>query len=251
MLKKMLVLGLAGIFLMQLFSALVSSNLPNSDFSFKAAIIDSLGPNPVFNETVTRILEENGFTVDHYSDKQVTVNFYRELPTKGYGIIILRTHTAAAGLSHALSFFTSEQYNPTSYTFEQLTDQVTQVAPIEIPAPTGRNQTYLGVTPSIMKGRFQNTIIIAMSCSSFDPHSAETLIQRGAKAYFGWRNWVGLSRTDRAIVYLLEHLLIKKQTIEQAVTETMNRVGPDREYNSTLEYYPPEAGNYTISSAAR
>lgn len=240
MFKKILVVGLVAIFLPPLFYAFMPT-LPNwKNLTLKAAIIDTLDPNPLFNKTVTRILEEAGFTVDHFGDRDVTVKFYQQLPSTGYAIIILRVHGATAALTTATSFFTSEEYNPSSHTFEQLTGEVTQVA------PTGQNQTYFGVTPSAMKGRFQNTIIIAMCCNSYDEYLAETLVQRGASAYFGWRNWVRDSRNDRAVIYLLEHLLSKHQTVEEALTETMEKLGPDITYNSILLYYPSRIGNYTI-----
>ena len=106
-----------------------------------------------------------------------------------------------------------------------------------------RTHTTQGIPAS---QNFHNTVIIAMGCSGFTLPLAEDLVKRGVGTYVAWRGYVRLSRTDRAVVYLLENLFIKTQTIEQAVSEAMEKMGPDPIYNSTLNYYPFEAGNYTI-----
>jgi len=60
----------------------------------KAAIVDqgslapTAGPNPVFVKKATAILKEAGFSVDYYPGEEVTVEFYRNLPTYGYDFII-------------------------------------------------------------------------------------------------------------------------------------------------------------------
>jgi len=146
---------------------------------------------------VINILEEAGFTVDHYCGSDAIANFTEKLSEKTYGMIILRTHLRAG-------------------------------------VPT---------SPSL---KFQNTIIIAMGCNGFMLHLAENLVKRGVGSYIAWKNYVRLSRTDQAVIYLLEHLLMKKQTIARAVNETMEKLGPDTTYNTTLHYYPPEVGDCTV-----
>ena len=79
---------------------------------------------------------------------------------------------------------------------------------------------------------------------------AEALIQKGAKVYIGWNAMVSSSRTDQATMQLLQHLITEKQTVNQAVAETMEEIGPDQAYNSVLVYYPHELGNYAIPSPA-
>lgn len=57
----------------------------------KAAIVDQLSltqPNPAFAETATGILEDAGYLVDYYPGEAVTVEFYRDLPTHGYDLIL-------------------------------------------------------------------------------------------------------------------------------------------------------------------
>jgi hypothetical protein len=66
----------------------------------RAAIVDHLSltePNPAFADRATGVLEEAGYAVDYYPGEQVTVDFYRELPSRGYEMLILRVHSAVPG----------------------------------------------------------------------------------------------------------------------------------------------------------
>jgi hypothetical protein len=221
----------------------------------KAAIVDHLSltfPNQTFVQTATNILKQAGYTVDYIPGRQVTVEFYRNLPADGYEIIILRVHSAgftSEGQSFLLSMFTSEPYSNTEHVYEQLTDQIccnSYTLPGEPPY-------YFGVWPKFvtlsMKGNFQNSIIVMMGCDGMAyPFMAQAFIQKGAKAYIGWTASVSASHTDTATISLLQNLLVEKQTVGQAVTETMKEVGTDPTYKSQLAYYPPNAEKYTIKN---
>jgi len=89
----------------------------NSNSQIKAAIVDHLSltyPNQTFIETATTTLKQAGYTVDYYSGEKVTVEFYRNLPTHGYKIIILRVHSTTGG-HQSVSLFTSEPYSESKY----------------------------------------------------------------------------------------------------------------------------------------
>lgn len=220
----------------------------------KAVIIDqgslspAAGPNPVFIETATHILKQAGYTVDYYPGEKVTVEFYRNLPTHGYSLIILRVHSAIEENAQSVGLFTSEKYTTTKYIYEQLTDQL-----YEGHIGTGfvEGLTYFGITPNFvkasMKGKFQNAIVVLMGCNGLTyTNMAQALIEKGAKAYISWSGTVLASHTDQATTQLLKHLITEKQTIKKAVTETMEEVGPDPVDNSILQYYPLESGNSVI-----
>lgn len=218
----------------------------------KAAIVDHLSltfPNQTFNQTATNILKEAGFTVDYYPGEEVTVGFYRNLPTHGYSLIVLRVHSGLVeGKYPPLSLFTSEPYSATKYTLEQLGDRLTGVAYSEEEAKMGI--AYFGITPKFvqqdMKGRFQNTTIIMMGCNGLTyPYMAQAFVGKGAKVYISWDLAVSAGHTDKATVQLLTYLT-QNQTIKQAVENTMKEVGPDPIDESKLLYYPTEAQNYGI-----
>jgi len=213
-------------------------------------------PNQTFIETATTILKRVGFTVDYFPGEQVTVEFYRNLPTIGYSLIILRVHstaTEAQGTEGPVTLFTSERLSPTKYIYEQLTDQLVGVAFSEEEKEKGI--IYFGISPLFviqsMKGRFQDTIIIMMGCEGLDNlFMAGAFVEKGAKVYIGWNRPVLASHTDLATKHLLQHFLIEKRTLKEAVRQTFKAVGPDPAYESLLIYYPLEAGEYTIQSIA-
>jgi hypothetical protein len=223
-----------------------SSNQPPA-LELKAAIIDHLSltvPNQTFIQTATNILETANYTVGYYAGEEVNVEFYRNLPTHGYSLIVLRVHSTASeatGTGGPVTLFTSEPYSTTKHVYEQLTDQLCGVAYSREQGEKGIK--YFGIGPLFvsqsMKGRFQNTTIIMMGCEGLDnPSMAQAFIEKGAKVYISWSLPVSGSHTDKATKQLLKHLITEKQTIKQAVTETMKEVGPDPAWGSILVVYP-------------
>ncbi len=210
----------------------------------KAAIVDHLSltaPNQTFTQTATNTLKKAGYTVDYYPGEEVTVEFYRNLPTHGYELMILRVHST--GMYGQL--FTSEPYSSTKYVYEQLTDQVLRFSFYEEPP------YYFGISPLFvkrsMKGKFQDTTIIMMGCNGLrSTYMAEAFIEKGAKVYISWSDSVLASHTDQATINLLYHLILEKQTLRQAVQNALKEVGTDPVYGSLLVYYPLEVGEQTI-----
>ena len=220
----------------------------------KAAIVDHLSltfPNKTFMETVASVLVKADYTVDYFGGEKVTVNFYRNLPMGMYKLIILRVHSALdVNNKPPLTLFTSELLDFTKYVNEQLADQVMGVS--FLPYRPG-DKVYFGITPKFIrecaKGKFSNSIIIAMGCDGLRyTDMAEAFIQKGAKVYISWNASVSASHTDTATTILLQHLITEKQTIRQAVENTMKQVGPDPTYNSTLQYYPQWSAQQTIEN---
>jgi hypothetical protein len=222
----------------------------NSTSQLKAAIVDQLSltfPNQTFIEKALTTLTSIGYTVDYFSGEKVTVEFYRDLPTHRYDLIIFRVHSAAAALEGdqfvetPVSFFTSESYSETKYLGEQLTDQIV-IGSYSMPQPP----YYFVITPKFvitsMKGTFQNTTVVMMGCEGLNnTKMAEAFIQKGAKVYIGWTSSVSASHTDQATTVLLQCLILEKQTVKQAVENATKEVGPDPAFNAVLQYYPLDA----------
>lgn len=235
------------------------SRPPVQTFQYKAAIVDHLShpdwgtANQTFIEASTAILEKAGFTVKYHNWTDVSVKLYRNLPLYGYGLIVLRVHSAAGiiGGEESLALFTSENYSG-KYGSEQILDQVVKVSLIKDEPPF-----YFGVSPKFirhsMKGNFGNTIIIMMGCDGLNTNTiemAEAFIEKGASVYISWDLHVTVPHTDQATIHLLQHLVGEKQTIGKSVEETRGEVGLDPQYKSNLLYYPDEAGDLTISKIA-
>ena len=238
-----------------LVNSMLNQPSTSSTSELKAAIVDHLSltrPNQTFIETATNILEQANYSVKYHPGEEVTVKFYRNLAKHGYRLIILRVHstaTEAQGTKGPVALFTSELYSKTKYVHEQITDQLCGVA--FSMAERERGIAYFGINPSFvsraMNGRFQNTIIITMGCEGLtNPLMAEAFIEKGAKVYIGWDGSVSASHTDQATTHLLQHLILEKRTIQQAVGTTMKEVETDPAHESHLTYYPLEAGQQTI-----
>jgi len=220
----------------------------------KATIVDQLSitqPNQTFIERATEVLEEAGFSVDVYNWTSVTVDFYRDLPSMGYKLIVFRTHSGilmnATGQpvpGNPVFLFTAEQYDPNRHTWLLLTDQVAPANPWDI------QKFYFAISPKFvresMNGRFQDTLIIIAGCHGlYSTTMAEALIERGASIVISWDKGILAPYMDGATGFLLDKLLIENKTIKQAVKETMETIGPDPDEGAVLQYYPIERGDKT------
>lgn len=242
------------------YSSLNASNtkIPQKP-ELKAAIVDHLSltqPNQTFVQTATGMLEKAGFMVDYYKGGEVTVEFYRALPTFDYSVVIFRVHSTAllsSGTEYvetSVSFFTSEPVSNTKYIYDQLKDRLVRV--FYLPNSDG-DPSYFGITANFvresMNGRFENTVIMVMGCDGLtNPEMAKAFLDRGAEVYIGWNGPVLASHTDCSTTSLLRRLLIEKKAIDEALMETFLEVGADPQYKSILIYYPMEAAGYTIQS---
>jgi hypothetical protein len=228
----------------------VEPNIP------KAAIVDQLIlsiPNQTFIDASKKILEDAGYIVDYHKGEEVTVEFYRNLAMHSYKLIILRVHSALGPTGKPpLALFTSELYSTTKYLSEQLYDQVTKVG--FNPEIYGDNKSYFGIMPDFvrysMNGKFDGATIIMMGCDGIPNFwdvryvgMAKAFVEKGAKVFISWSGPVLGSHSDAATIHLLRNLITRKQTVKEAVENTMMVVGSDPIYKSVMQYYPHEAEN--------
>lgn len=211
----------------------------------RAAIVDQLSltvPNPAFIATATELLEQAEYAVDYYPGQEVTVDFYRSLPERGYDLIIFRVHSATLATTEAdtsVSLFTGELYDSTRYVDEQADERLAITYYYE------GSPKYFGITAdfveSSMKGRFDDTMVIMMGCEGLSTdRTAQAFIDKGASAFISWTRFVSASHTDAATERLLELLLLEHVRPAVAVVETNAQLGPDPTYGSVLEILPLE-----------
>jgi hypothetical protein len=226
---------------------------PDQPSKPRAAIIDQLSssqlnqtsrfPNQTFVKTVKELLYARFPEVDYYSDN-ATVDQYKSLPSLGYGLIIWRVHSALDLNGRFIAICSSERYDSKKYN-QHSADQLT------LCNITGDPTLYFAITPKFveecMSGKFQDTIIIFMSCNGLKQgytKTAETFVKKGAKAWISWNGWIDPSDNDHAITLLLDYLIDKNNTISEAVhkASSYSSYGP-----CTLDYCPrPEVKDYRI-----
>lgn len=219
----------------------------------KAAIIDQLSssqldkasrfPNPVFVETAKQLLHKRFPEVEYYSDN-ATVDQYKYLPSLGYELIIWRVHSALDQEKHFVAVCSSERYNPEKY--QQYSGSQLTLCNI-----TNDPNLYFAITPDFvhecMSGRFEDTIIILMSCNGLKERflkTADAFIEKGARVFISWDGWIRPSDNDHAITLLLEYLINENDTIYDAVGKV-----PTYSYMSVpcaLDCYPREAAEFRI-----
>jgi hypothetical protein len=218
----------------------------------KAAIIDQLGSsqlsdtsrheNETFVETAKDLLGQRFPAVDYYSDN-ATVEQYKRLPSLGYKLIIWRAHSALDA-EHFIAISTSERYVPGKYT--QYSEDQLKLSNI-----TDDPYLYYAITPAFvsecMNGRFEDTVILFMSCNGLKTgyyETAETFIEKGAKVFVSWDNWIDPSDNDDAATRLLQYLINDNKTVGDAVNAipwSYSTFG-----TAKLSYYPSGVADYRI-----
>ncbi len=214
----------------------------------KAALVDQIAltnPNPEFTEQALAYLDEAGFNTDVYEGEEVTIEFYRTLPEKGYDLILIRSHSTNILNENTpggpVFLFTSEVYDKSKYVKEQLTNRIGRAKTLYDEDSPLYFAILSGFVRRDMKGRFDDTLVIIGGCQSLGtPDLAQAFIERGASAVVGWNEWVDLSYNDQALLHLLRGLTTEKLTLEQAMRKTMNEISPDPAYDSTLTYLTQE-----------
>jgi len=223
----------------------------------KAAIIDQLSsshlsltsqhPNQTFIDLARSLLGQRFDTIDYYSDN-ASVENYKQLPSKGYKVIIWRAHSALDLGSKYVAISTSDRWDLTSY------DQYMQNRQLTLCNITGDPYLYFAINlkfiREVMTGRFEDTLIILMSCNGLNANYMETakaLQDKGAKVLISWDNWIGFADNDDATAQLLNYLVLENDTVSDALSKVPKYSSPEFG-QSKLWYYPdiPEAGNYRI-----
>lgn len=226
---------------------------PNQPSQPKAAIIDQLSssqltpssrfPNQTFIDTAKELLDQRFPKVDYYSDN-ATVDQYKLLPSLGYKLIIWRAHSALDPNNY-VAICSSERYVQGKY--EQYSENQLKLCNI-----TGDPNLYFAITPDFVKecmdGRFEDTVIIFMSCNGLGKgyyKTAEAFIEKGVKVFISWDGWIDPSDNDNAIAHLLDYLINKNDTVSEAVDKIPVSYSSELGL-SRLHYYPDQVADYRI-----
>jgi hypothetical protein len=219
-----------------------------------AVIVDQLAQtdaNPGFVASVTATLEGAGYRVDYVAPHDVTVDYYRELPGRGYDLVVVRAHSGIVqnGEGEGDSFlFTTERYSQGQHVDEQrdrrLVEAVLSTDLTEPSVPLADLPRYFGIGPefvrSSMNGRFGGALVVVMGCNGLSSNTlAEALVERGAAEVTSWDGLVSAAHTDAATEQLLGLVFAEGMPVEEAVAAVREDLGPDPFYGSSLLAYVP------------
>jgi len=241
-------------FLIEANLVITSTSSPDKQPRQLAAIIDQMHdsiPNESFQQKAQQYLESAGYDVDVYTTEDITVDFYRKLPSMNYKFIYIRTHSAEMVESEKSTLlFTGEKYDINKYISEQLTGYVGRGIPIydqtlideiikdDLPLP---DKTYFTIgsklIDELMMGEFPQSVIIIGGCESVRTKDlANSLINRGASAVIGWDSSINYIENDEVMSALLEEVLINKTGFYDGIVSVMQEFGSGLQYSSNLHY---------------
>lgn len=228
----------------------------------RAVIIDQLSltaPNPDFLKTSTRTLELAGYKVDYVAGRDVTVDYYRNLPSHHYDMILLRVHSGLTTITNAdtgqvthtqsVSLFSGQDFDRNLYRDEQDRGYLGRSRYLQ------DSQEVLGVfgiEPGFvqysMKGSLNGALVVLMGCNGVDaPTMAEAFLAKGARGVVGWNNFVSAGFTDKVTLDLLHGIYDERLPLPDAVKQTRDTFGADPEYGGSLQLIDAISGAAAIA----
>lgn len=206
----------------------------------KAVLIDGIAftdPNPQFTESVKEILSKANITLDIYEGEEVTIDLLRRIG--GYGLIILRLHSAVDEQHGLLYIFSAEKFDSEEYVSGYSYEERELGAIRE--GRTFKNESYFALRADLLgdlgsKG-LNGSILILMGCNGTDSQQViNNLFERGVRGIVAWNGYVDLNYTDEIIVELLKVVYESRMDFPEAVRKVMNERGADPFWKSRLEY---------------
>jgi len=219
-----------------------------------AAIIDQLHdslPNKRHQQKALKYFVNAGYDVDLYTTEDITIDFYKKLPSMNYKFIYIRTHSVeVVELGNSTLVLTGEEYDINKYISEQLSGQIHRASPIydqlladEIMKndQSSLEKTYFTIGSKFMSelaiGEFPQSVILIGGCESVRTQDlARSFIERGASAIIGWDRTINSMENDRVMLALLEEILINKTNLRDSIISVMEEFGPNLEFHSQLHY---------------
>ena len=218
----------------------------------KAAIIDQLDrdiPNIHYQNQTMIYLQEAGYDVDLYTTEDITIDFYKELPSMDYEFIVFRSHSLAIyGEKPSEWIFSGEKYSNEVYIAESLSGQLSPGVPYvvtedqKITYSQALKERYFMIGSKFidesMVGQFPGSVIILGGCETM-PHEflADALVKRGASSVIGWNQLISSGHNDKVIMNLLEEMLVNGLKVDEAIDVVMEDFMKDKKSNLRLKHY--------------
>ena len=244
--KKLLLFLAAIIFIIGLVSYFVFHGLSQNTETEKetivrkAAIIDGLSedlPNPSLINEMSKILKSAGYEVTVFNGSRVNVELFKNLPKMDFKLIIMRLHGGKIrqpiGLFIGSEIF-AEPFSEGKYEYEYYSGYL-----LKSVAYIGGKE-YFVITPAYVsekfRGRFPGSATTILSCySMWDQMLASSFIKRGASIVVGIDKKADIGYLDKVGLELVKQIS-QGVSVEEAVSRTMDKIGPDPVSGAKLLY---------------
>ena len=198
----------------------------------RAAIIDQLErdfPNHLLQNKTISYFEDAGYEVDLYKYEDITIDFYKNLPSMDYNFIVIRSHALAIyGDNPSSWIFTGEKYSEKKYISEQLAGDISRAVPYRVSQAqdlgfdnASKDRHFIvsaKFVKNLMTEKFPNSVIILGGCDTMAlPDFGHAFIERGASSVIGWNGLIDSSANDKALMSLVEKIIVEKLDIDDAV----------------------------------
>ena len=198
----------------------------------KAILIDQLDkdfPNPILQGTLTEYFNSANYELDIYTTDEITVDFFKKLPSMNYDFVIIRSHALAVWNEEPSAWiFTGEKYTKDKYISEQQSGHVSRGVPFRVSTANelgfdeaSKSRLFMIGSKMIteqMDGSFPGSVIILAGCDTLAlPDLAESFIYRGASQVVGWNGLIDSNNNDLVLRNLLKQTLLFNNGIEKSV----------------------------------
>ena len=194
-----------------------------------------------FSAACAKLFLSAGYEVEVIGGEAVSVDRLKVVPSN-CPVLVMRVHSGV--FEESVWVFTGERYDSTRHVLEQLANEV-HIAR----ATRGSDPLFAvgsGFVRRYMKEGLEGALVVLMGCDGLaSPELADAFMDAGVAAYVSWDGPVSLAHTDRATLALLEGVA-GGLTLEEAVERSLERVGPDVRYGSSLRIHPSEGGDFVL-----
>ncbi len=189
--------------------------LSHSNSQPTAIVMDQLSlnyPDPSFTINITIALKAAGYAVDYSGPSSNAVDSFRQLPGKGYDVIIIRAHTGSSQ-----SIITAQPYSQSEFVADQLAGRL-------VPTQVDAGPLYFAITPKFVRqsmvGSFSESTILVMGCSALEGTQdiASAFLDKGANSFVGWDSSVSIIHTDTSTVAFVR-LLSTGRSLPEATAQ--------------------------------
>ena len=207
------------------------------DGARKALIYDPLYETQTavnFTYALEELLIGEGFNVEAYRGEEATVKRLQTLKG-GYSLMVFRVHSGV--FEDEVWLFTGEEFDASKHVGMQLVNEV------HVARSPNDPRMFFAVGPRFVESRMGGVspgLVVLMGCDGLgNEELAAAFVEAGADAVVGWDGAVRLSRSDEAVLALIQGML-NGESLGDAVSSCSQVQGV------SLLFYPEGSRGFSL-----